>query len=135
MWYNALKIKIQTGVLIMSLDQKIVALRKENKWSQKDVAKKVNIDNKNVSRWETGRSIPSTDAVMKLAEIFGVTTDYLLFDNVPRNGKVTINDVELLKQFQEIATLEEEDREAIKRLIEAMLFKSKVGSLSNRKKE
>jgi hypothetical protein len=77
----------------------------------------------------------SPDAVMKLAEIFAVTTDYLLFDNVPRNGKVTINDAELLKQFQDIATLEDEDREAIKRVIEAMLFKSKVGNLSNRKKE
>lgn len=117
----------------MALHQKITALRKEHKWSQKDIAQKINIDYKNVSRWETGRNIPSTEAVMKLADIFGVTTDYLLFDNVPRNGKVTINDPELLGQFQEIANLEEKDREAIKRIIEAMIFKSKVGELSTKK--
>ena len=117
----------------MTLSEKIIALRKEHKWSQKDIAEKVQIDHKNVSRWETGRSIPSTDAVAKLAEIFGVTTDYLLFDNVPRNGRVAINDSELLERFEEISTLNEKDKEAIKRVIDAMIFKNKVGELSLKK--
>ena len=114
----------------MMLHKKIVALRKERKWSQKDIAGKVQIDYKNVSRWETGRSIPSTEAVAKLAKIFEVTTDYLLFDNVPRNGRITINDPELLEQFEEISILDQKDKEAIKRIIAAMIFKSKVGELA-----
>ena len=117
----------------MPLHKKIAALRKEHKWSQKDIAEKVRVDYKNVSRWETGRSIPSTEAVTKLSEIFGVTTDYLLFDNVPRNGKVAINDPELLEKFEEISSLDEEDREAIKRIIAAMIFKGKVDQLSSKK--
>lgn len=117
----------------MTVHQKIAALRKERKWSQKDIAEKVNIDYKNVSRWETGRSIPSTDAIVKLAETFGVTTDYLLFDNVPKNGRVSIDDPELLDQFQEVSTMDKEDKAAIKRIVAAMIFKGKVGELSSKK--
>lgn len=117
----------------MLLHKKITALRKEQKWSQRELAEKLKTDYRNISRWETGKNIPDTNMVIKLADIFGVTTDYLLYDNVPRNGKSQkIDDPELLEQIEAIKNLKEEDKNVIKHLISAVIFKNKVEVLSNK---
>lgn len=115
----------------MSFSKKIIELRKERKWSQNDVADKLGIDYRNVSRWETERNIPTIDVVIKLAKIFEVTTDYLLLDSVPRNGKrISVDDKDLVSFIEELPNIQKEDKEAIKRLVDAVIFKNKVGKLS-----
>lgn len=53
-------------------------LRKENKSSQEDIAKKVNISVKTVSRWENGETTIKQDKAQALADFFGVPIGYLL---------------------------------------------------------
>ncbi|MDD7025398.1 MAG: helix-turn-helix transcriptional regulator, partial [Oscillospiraceae bacterium] len=66
----------------MILADKITALRKQNGWSQEELAEKMDISRQSVSKWESGTSIPDLDKVIRLSGIFGVSTDYLLKDEI-----------------------------------------------------
>lgn len=66
----------------MILADKIIELRKKNGWSQEELAEKVNVTRQSVSKWESALSIPDLDKILILAQIFGVTTDYLLKDEL-----------------------------------------------------
>lgn len=66
----------------MILAEKIVMLRKKNGWSQEDLAMKLDISRQSVSKWESTASIPDLDKLIKLSELFGVSTDYLLKDEM-----------------------------------------------------
>lgn len=66
----------------MILADKIVKLRKQNSWSQEDLAEQLGISRQSVSKWESGTSIPDLDKIIKLSSIFGVSTDYLLKDDL-----------------------------------------------------
>ncbi len=78
--------------LPMSFKQKLVELRKERKVSQDDVAKAIRVSKSQVSNWEQGKGNPSLENLLGLAKLFAVSTDYLLFDSVPREGMEVIND-------------------------------------------
>jgi len=64
----------------MILADKIIKLRKQVGWSQEELAEKMNISRQSVSKWESANSIPDLNRIIKLAEIFNVTTDFLLKD-------------------------------------------------------
>ena len=49
--------------------------------SNKDFAAMVNVSQGNLSDWKNGRSKPNVDAIVKIADTFNVTTDYLLGRN------------------------------------------------------
>lgn len=66
----------------MILGDKIMNLRKQNNWSQEDLAEKLGISRQSVSKWESGTSIPDIDKIIKLSAIFDVSTDYLLKDEL-----------------------------------------------------
>ena len=66
----------------MILAEKIIKLRKQNGWSQEDLAMKLNVSRQSVSKWESMASIPDLDKIVKLSQIFGVSTDYLLRDDI-----------------------------------------------------
>ena len=66
----------------MILGDKIAALRKQNGWSQEELAGKLEISRQSVSKWESGASIPDLDKILKLSSLFGVSTDYLLKDDM-----------------------------------------------------
>ncbi len=56
----------------------IAVLRKANGMTQKDLAEKLNVSDKTISRWERDDGAPDLSAIPVLAEIFGVTCDELL---------------------------------------------------------
>ena len=66
----------------MILAEKIVALRKQNNWSQEELASRLGVSRQAVSKWESCASIPDLDKILKLSEIFAVSTDYLLKDEM-----------------------------------------------------
>lgn len=66
----------------MILADKITELRKKNGWSQEDLASQLGVSRQSVSKWESGQSIPDLERILKMSEIFGVTTDQLLKDEV-----------------------------------------------------
>ncbi len=56
----------------------IVCLRKKNGLTQQDLANKLNYTDKAISKWERGESIPDVIVLKQIADMFGVTVDYLL---------------------------------------------------------
>ena len=70
----------------MILADKIIEERKRIGLSQEELAEKLNVSRQSVSKWEGAQSIPDINRIIMLAEIFGVTTDYLLKDDAMRNS-------------------------------------------------
>ena len=66
----------------MILSEKIIMLRKKNGWSQEDLAERLDISRQSVSKWESGASIPDLERIVNMSQLFGVTTDYLLKDEI-----------------------------------------------------
>ena len=66
----------------MTLQEKIIKLRKKNGWSQEDLADKLYVTRQAVSKWESGQSLPDVEKIVHMSKLFGVTTDYLLNEEV-----------------------------------------------------
>lgn len=66
----------------MILSEKIMMLRKQKGWSQEEFAEKLGISRQSVSKWESATSIPDLSKILKMSEIFNVSTDYLLKDEL-----------------------------------------------------
>lgn len=87
----------------MKLADKIIKLRKQFGWSQEELAEKLNVSRQSVSKWEGALSIPDLNRIIKLGEIFGVSTDFLLKDEIEDVG-IALEDQE---DRLSVVTLEE----------------------------
>ena len=56
----------------------IAKCRKEKKLTQTQLAEKLNITDRAVSKWETGKSMPDSSIMLELCEILGITVNELL---------------------------------------------------------
>ncbi len=82
----------------MILADKIVDLRKKNGWSQEELAEQLGVSRQAVSKWESAQSVPDMGRVVQMSELFGVTTDYLLKDQMEieeRSGEETADGLAL----------------------------------------
>lgn len=103
---------------------KMRELRKNKNMLQSELAKKLHVSTSTIGMWEQGRNQPDTELLKQMANIFGVSTDYLLDnDNVSREIE-NISDPEL---NQTLKTLAENE-------FDRTLFK-KYGELSEEKKK
>lgn len=66
----------------MILADKIIRLRKKNGWSQEELAGKMKVSRQAVSKWESAQTTPDLEKILQLSNLFGVTTDYLLKDEL-----------------------------------------------------
>ena len=66
----------------MILADKIIALRKREGWSQEELAEQLGVTRQSVSKWEGAQSVPDIDRILMMARLFGVSTDYLLKDEL-----------------------------------------------------
>ena len=103
----------------MTLGEKISALRRQKGMSQKHLAEILMISPQAVSRWEQGENTPDLDNILRLSEIFDVSTDYLLKngetiraeegdDEGKSKGKFSFNfDIDGLEDLKELKNLKE----------------------------
>lgn len=66
----------------MILADKITELRKKNGWSQEELADKLGVSRQAVSKWESAQSTPDLGRLLAMADLFSVSTDYLLRDEL-----------------------------------------------------
>lgn len=88
----------------------IKRLRKEKHFTQEELAKKVGVSKAMISAYETEIRYPSYDVLIRLAAVFGVTTDYLL-------GLEQ-------KRFVDVSGLSDEDLEAVTKIIDIIKRKN-----------
>jgi transcriptional regulator with XRE-family HTH domain len=106
----------------MIIGEKLKKLRLDKGWSQPEVAKRLGIHTQHISRYERGISNPLASQVKKMADIFGVSADYLLSDELDDTTSPKIKDRELQRLFEDADKLPETDRQVIKRVIESILM-------------
>ncbi len=82
----------------MILADKIIKLRKQAGWSQEELAEKTGVSRQSVSKWESAQSIPDLNKIVGMADIFGVTTDFLLKDEVEAAEFIQGHDETVVKQ-------------------------------------
>lgn len=66
----------------MLLGDKILDLRKKSGMSQEELADKLNVSRQSISKWESSASIPDINRILEMSKIFGVSTDYLLKEDI-----------------------------------------------------
>lgn len=78
-----------------SIGKTIATLRKEKGWTQVELAEKLQVSDKAVSKWEKDDSSPSVEFFPALAELFGVSIDYLMTGKTPEKEIITMSTIEL----------------------------------------
>ncbi len=68
----------------MILADKIIEERKKNGWSQEELAEKLGVTRQSVSKWEGAQSTPDLNRLLDMSRLFGVSTDYLLKDEIEK---------------------------------------------------
>ena len=83
----------------MIFADKLILLRKKAGWSQEELAEQMNVTRQSVSKWEGAQSVPDLDKIIRLSELFGVSTDYLLKDEIEQAEHInSSNDIPSLKR-------------------------------------
>ena len=104
----------------MKIGKFIADCRKEQNLTQSQLAEKLNITDRAVSKWETGRSMPDSSIMLELCEILGITvTDLLNGERVEKNI-LDIKDAQILE-------IVKEKQQADKRLLNVEIF---IGTLA-----
>jgi transcriptional regulator with XRE-family HTH domain len=107
----------------MAIGDRILALRKQQGWSQSQLAKKIGTSGPIVGRYERNEMVPSVEVAKKLADIFDVTLDYL----VDETGKAAnIKDRTMLKRLMDIEALDSEDKNTIVHVLDSLLRDAKA---------
>jgi len=99
-------------------------LRKQKRWSQKELAAKVDIRFQQLNKYESGLNLPPAEMLIKLADALATTVDYLLTGNPAE--EMPLGNARLFRRFQAVEGFDNEDQEAIIRLIDGMIAKHKM---------
>lgn len=113
----------------MSLRDRVHEPRKERGWSQAELATKIGGDAGQISRYENGRITPSADAIVRIAEVFDVSTDYLLIDAAPRRPLHGPEDA-LGPKLAELTHLDDNERALVLGVIDAVTTKAKLRAIT-----
>jgi transcriptional regulator with XRE-family HTH domain len=105
-------------------------LRQQRGFLQAELAKKVGLHQNQIGRYERGSSRPSGEALKRLADVLGVSTDYLIDGSTEDAAKADFEDRELLRMFKEVERFDERDKEVVKALIDAFIKKQRLVALA-----
>lgn len=91
----------------MTLGDKLSKLRKENNYTQEQLASVLGVSRQSISKWESNIAYPETDKLIRISELFDCTLDYLLKDieetthNNQSNEKIHFSQKRLLERKSE----------------------------------
>lgn len=89
-----------------SIGKTIASLRKSKGWTQVELAEKLSISDKAVSKWESEAGFPEISQLPVMATLFGVTIDYLMTGKTQEKEIVTISKAELCAQKDDVTLAE-----------------------------
>lgn len=109
----------------MEIAKNIKKLREERRLMQKEVAIAVGVHPSNYSKMEKGERELGIEVIDKLAKFFGLTIDELVHPTSKLPKEVRVEDKTANEKVQLISQLDEEDKNAVYRIIDGMLTKNK----------
>jgi transcriptional regulator with XRE-family HTH domain len=110
----------------MSLGQNLAKFRKEKGLTQEDLVRLSGVAISQIRRYETNKSSPSLDVIIKLAKSLGVSIDEMVFDKITGVAANKIVDHELLEQFEAISSMGENEKYVVKKMLEGIIVKHQV---------
>ena len=107
---------------VMAFRDTFVRLRKDRAWTQAEVADKIGLSVGQVKKYEKGDSAPTLHILARIAMVFGVSADELVFEHGagPAAHKL---DAELLTRFEKVAQLPDRERDAVLVLLDSVIAK------------
>ncbi len=107
-----------TLYLTMSLRARLIALRKEQRLTQQQMADTIGIHVNSLKKYESGQAQPSLDVLKKIALALHVSTDFLLFEEQERRPAE-----ELALQFEAVNQLPLEEQSVVKEVLDSLIIK------------
>ncbi len=114
----------------MTFGEKLKELRTEKNWKQETLAKTIGADNRQISLYENDKITPAIETIIKFAQAYNVSIDYLLIENYPRRP-LYFKDNSIIDKLQIIDVLTEKEKDSVFNIIEGLAFKNKIQSALN----
>lgn len=108
----------EIGKSVKKFGEKIRRLRTEKRLSQRALARKLNVVLGTIQLYEKGNTIPAADVVGRLARVFQVSTDYLIYDDYDALEKV--QDRELMQYFVKADQLHHRYKYLVKEFVDSL---------------
>lgn len=106
------------GGIIMNFSERLQYLRKSRNMSQPELAAIINVSDRSISAWERGITSPNTEIVIKLADYFNVSADYLLGrDKDVDDPQLDENIRSIQRAYEKLGIIDKEKMTAINRLM------------------
>ncbi|MGO9373073.1 MAG: helix-turn-helix domain-containing protein [Syntrophobacteraceae bacterium] len=115
----------------MTFGERMKRLRQERGWSQGQLAQQLKVHQKQISGYERGVHLPSTDLLIRIAALYNVSLDYLAFDNREDVRQVRIADRDLLQKLEELDKFSEQDKSTIKAVLDTFILKNRFQKLAS----
>lgn len=115
--------------IALPLGERLKQLRQEHGWSQADLAAKIGTDPGQISRYENGKMTPSAEAVVRLAQILDVTTDYLLIESSPRRALRAPENI-LGDRLNTVSELTADELAVVLSVIDGLVAKNRLRTLA-----
>lgn len=106
---------------MLNIGNRITELRKQKKWSQADLAKAVNASRDIIGKYERNENAPSIEMAQKIADVFGVTVDFLL-----GNSAFSKYNQEDIKRLEDIDKLDSDTKSKLYFVIDTFLRDAKA---------
>jgi transcriptional regulator with XRE-family HTH domain len=106
---------------MLNIGSKIIELRKQKKWSQLDLAKAIKASRDIIGKYERNENTPSIEMAQKIADVFGVTIDYLL-----GKSHFAKYNQEAIKRLEDIENLDEDTKSKLFFVIDTFLRDAKA---------
>lgn len=114
----------------MKIGERIRWLRQQRGWTQMELAERIGVLQKQISAYERGVHVPSTEILLQFGAVFSVTLDSLASETHGVPTPIAIRDRELLNLFEELDDLPPEERSLAKDFLDLVLLKHRFRELA-----
>lgn len=104
----------------MTLGNKLSKLRKENNYTQEQLASILGVSRQAISKWESDITYPETDKLIRISELFDCSLDYLLKSEVKSDNNN--NTQEIQENSNNMAVLVDSEKEKFSKVFMGILY-------------
>ena len=113
-------------VLRTAVGSRIKELRKSHAWTMKELAGRLGVRHTHLAKYEAGMHAPPLEKLAQLADLFGVSVDYLVTGRQPDNRPIA--SLPLLERFRALENVPRDDQTTVVNVIDAVIAKNRVAS-------
>ena len=103
--------------------KRVLELRKTRGWKQEELGKKLGTSGVVVGRYERGEMMPSIEVAQRMADVFGVTVDYLVGEQEVPN---LLSQSDMVERWSTLDSLPSEDRDRILYVVDSLIREAKT---------